>query len=112
VVVHPANALAHLARRHRQRRLPILTRPNALVEVTRRIAPVRLESALAAAVPNKFLPLGQRQGVDVRLLDFADMARALLSASTPSAHDAATASTGIVDSANIAPLEPEKKSYA
>jgi hypothetical protein len=47
-----------------------------------------------------------------RLLDFADMARAPFSASTPSAHDAATASTGVVDSANIAPLEPEKKTYA
>jgi hypothetical protein len=45
----------------------------------------------------------------VRLFDFADMARAPLAASTPSAHDA---STGIVDSANIAPLEPEKKIYA
>jgi len=32
--------------------------------------------------------------------------------STPSAHDAATASTGVVDSTNIAPLEPEKKTYA
>jgi hypothetical protein len=45
----------------------------------------------------------------VRLFDFADMARAPLAASTPSAHDA---STGVVDSANIAPLEPEKKIYA
>ena len=47
----------------------------------------------------------------VPLLDFADMARAPFAASTPSAHDA-TASTGVVDSANTAPLEPEKKIYA
>jgi RNA recognition motif-containing protein len=32
--------------------------------------------------------------------------------STPSAHDAATASTSIVDSAKVAPLEPEKGSSA
>jgi RNA recognition motif-containing protein len=32
--------------------------------------------------------------------------------STPSAHDAATASTGVVESTNVAPLEPEKGTYA
>jgi len=32
--------------------------------------------------------------------------------STPSAHDAATAGTSIVDSTNVAPLEPEKSTYA
>jgi hypothetical protein len=31
---------------------------------------------------------------------------------TPSAHDAATAGTGVVESANVAPLEPEKGTYA
>lgn len=39
------------------------------------------------------------------------LARACFSA-TPSAHDAATASTDIVDSAKVAPLEPEKSSSA
>jgi hypothetical protein len=57
-----------------------------------------------------FLWVSVRVGT-VPLLDFADMARAPLAASTPSAHDA-TASTGVVDSANTAPLEPEKKIYA
>lgn len=54
VVVHPANVLAHLARRHRQRRLPIPTRPNVTAEETTTIVPAPLESALAAAAPNNF----------------------------------------------------------
>ena len=42
----------------------------------------------------------------------ADLAHAFFSAATPSAHDAATASTGVVDSTKVAPLEPEKGTLA
>lgn len=112
VVVKPANVLAHLARRHKPRRLPILTKPSVNAVATKRTAHVRLESVLAAAAPNNFFLWVTSQGVEYRLLDFADMARAPSSAATASAHDAATASTGVVDSTKIAPLESEKKTYA
>jgi hypothetical protein len=35
-----------------------------------------------------------------------------LFSATPSAHNAATEGTSVVDSTNVAPLEPEKGTYA
>ncbi len=56
------------------------------------------------------LGLSIRVGEMVRLYH-ADIGSRLISA-TPSAHEAATASTEIVDTTKVAPLEPEKWSTA
>ena len=74
---------------------------------------------LAAVVLNRLgFPFGLSwDSVDVLLLllldTLADLARAsFYSASTPSAHESATAGTSVVDSTKVAPLEPEKGTYA
>lgn len=64
VVVHPANVLAHLAQRHKPRRLPILTKPSVNAVAMKRTAHVRLESVPAAAAPNNFFLWVTSQGVE------------------------------------------------
>jgi hypothetical protein len=70
VGVFRASVHATLAPRHPWKVLLARRRLNAIVEEMRRIALVRQESALAAAAPSRFLPLGQRQGVDCMIIRF------------------------------------------
>jgi hypothetical protein len=64
VVVHPVNVLAHLAQRHKPRRLPILTIRSVNAEAMKRTAHVRMESVPAAAAPNNFFLWVTSQSVE------------------------------------------------